>query len=83
MVLLSAVGPAPGYISRVSQVGCIRWKKHFVHVSRLLANECVALQPIAVSVWSVYFGPVHLGWLDEHDYRIMDVRRLQKKPSEL
>jgi len=63
----------------VSQVGCIRWKKRFVHVSRLLAHEYVALDPIAPSVWSVYFGPVHLGWLDEADYRIMDTRRIQRR----
>ncbi len=49
----------------VSQLGSIRWKKRFIHVSRLLAHEYVALEPIAVSVWSVYFGPIHLGWLDE------------------
>jgi transposase InsO family protein len=64
---------------RVSQVGNIRWKKAVVHVSRLLAREFVALEPIADAVWSVYFGPVHLGWLDERDLRIMDVRRLQRR----
>lgn len=58
----------------VSQIGCIRWKARFVHVSRLLANETVGLEPIADGVWAVYFGPAHLGWLDETDFRIMDVR---------
>lgn len=65
----------------VSQTGCIRWRKRVVHVSRLLVREHVALEQIAVSLWSVYFGPIHLGWLDEQDYRIMDVRRLRKKDS--
>lgn len=73
------VYPAHFELRLVSQVGCIRWKKRFVHVSRLLAHEYVALDPIAASVWSVYFGPVHLGWLDEADYRIMDTRRLQRQ----
>jgi transposase InsO family protein len=45
----------------VSQIGNIRWKKTVVHVSRLLAREYVALEATADAVWSVYFGPVHLG----------------------
>ncbi len=30
-------------------------------------------------VWSVSFGPVHLGWLDERDYRIMDVKEKSRR----
>jgi hypothetical protein len=30
--------------------------------------------------WNVFFGPVHLGWLDERDYRIHDRRgRIQRE----
>ena len=28
----------------------------------------------ASGTWNVFFGPVHLGWLDERDYRIHDHR---------
>ena len=56
-----------------------KWRKRIVYVSRLLSRELVALEPIADGVSSVYFGPVHLGWLDERDFRIMDVRRLQQQ----
>jgi hypothetical protein len=45
----------------------------------LLAREFVALEPIADALWSVYVGSVHLGWPDERDLRIMDVRRLQRR----
>ena len=71
--------PAHFELRLVSQVGNIKWRKRFVHVSRLLAREYVALDTIADGVSSVYFGPVHLGWLDERDFRIMDVRRLQRR----
>jgi transposase InsO family protein len=63
----------------VSQIGCIRWKSRSVHVSRLLDNQIVGLEPIAETVCSVFFGPVHLGWLDESDFRIMDVRGHQRR----
>jgi hypothetical protein len=35
----------------------------------------VGLEQIADQVWSVYFGPLHLGWLLEADYGIMDVTK--------
>jgi len=71
--------PAHFELRLVSRVGNIKWRKRIVYVSRLLCRELVALEPIADGVSSVYFGPVHLGWLDERDFRIMDVRRLQQK----
>jgi len=71
--------PAHFELRLVSQVGNIKWRKRIVYVSRLLSRELVALEPIADGISSVYFGPVHLGWLDERDFRIMDVRRLQQK----
>ena len=39
----------------------------------------VILEQIAEGVWSVFYGPVHLGWLDEADYRIMDVKERTRR----
>jgi hypothetical protein len=39
----------------------------------LLKHKDVGLEQIADQFWAVYFGPIRLGWLDEADYRIMDV----------
>lgn len=75
--------PAHFEIRLVSQVGNIKWRKRVVHVSRLLSGDFVALEPIADGVSSVYFGPVHLGWLDERDFRILDVRRLEQRDRQL
>lgn len=58
----------------VSQDSTIRWRSSKVFVSHLLGREEVGLEEVGDGVWSVFFGPVHLGWLDEHDYRIMDVQ---------
>jgi hypothetical protein len=41
---------------------------------KLLRFHHVGLEDIADRVWSVFFGPVFLGWLDEDDYRIMEVQ---------
>jgi hypothetical protein len=39
----------------------------------------VGLEQISEEVWSVFYGPVHLGWLDEADYRIMDVKERTRR----
>jgi putative transposase len=66
----------PGHfeIRRVSGDSTLRWHSRKVFVSNLLKYQDVGLEQVADGVWSVYFGPVHLGWLDEADYRIMDVK---------
>lgn len=43
-------------------------------MSLLPVREDVDFEEVGDGVWAVYFGPVHLGWLDERDYRIMEVR---------
>jgi hypothetical protein len=49
----------------VSQDSTIRWKSQKVFVSHLLGRLYVGLEQINDELWSVFFGPVHLGWLDE------------------
>ena len=54
----------------VSTNGGIRWHHRWVNVSHVLAEEFVGLEEVSDGVWSVYFGPVLLGRLDERDYRL-------------
>jgi hypothetical protein len=61
-------------IRRVSTNGGIRWNKRWVNVSHILATLPVGLEPLTSGTWNVFVGPVHLGWLDERDYRIHDRR---------
>jgi hypothetical protein len=71
----------PGHfeIRRVSGDATLRWRSRKVFVSSLLKNHIVGLEQIADGVWSVYFGPLHLGWLDEADFRIMDVKERTRR----
>jgi len=66
----------PAHFERrlVSGDSTLRWKNRKIFVSSLLKYHAVGLEQIDDQVWSVYFGPTHLGWLDETDFRIMDVK---------
>lgn len=61
-------------IRRVSTNGGIRWNKRWVNVSHILAELLVGLEPLTSGTWNLFFGPIHLGWLDERDYRVHDRR---------
>ena len=63
----------------VSGDSTMRWKCRKVFVSYLLQRYEVGLEQIGDGLWSVFFGPVHLGWLDEADYRIMDVQGKKRR----
>lgn len=71
----------PGHfeIRRVSSDASMRWKSRKVFVSSTLESYDVGLEQVADGVWSVFFGPIHLGWLDEADYRIMDVKKRARR----
>jgi hypothetical protein len=71
----------PGHfeVRLVAQDSTIRWNNQKVFVSHLLARKDVGLEEVGEKVWSVYFGPIHLGWLDESDYRIMDIRGRKRR----
>lgn len=71
----------PGHfeVRRVSGDSTLRWNARKVFVSSLLDKRFVGLEQVGDRVWSVYFGPVHLGWLDEADYRIMDVKERARR----
>lgn len=61
-------------VRKISQDTTIRWRNRKVFVSNLLKHEHIGFEEVGEGLWSAYFGPVHLGWLDERDYRIMDVK---------
>jgi transposase InsO family protein len=57
----------------VSGNGGIRWRSRWVNVSKTLFKQYVGLEEIDNGLWSVYFGPIELGRLDEKDFRIEDI----------
>jgi putative transposase len=56
----------------VSANGGIRWNRRWVNVSTVCVGEYVGLEEIADGLWTVYFGPLKLGRLDERHMRIAD-----------
>jgi hypothetical protein len=66
--------PAHYEIRKVAGDKTIKWHDRKVFVSELLIRDHIGFEEVADGEWSVYFGPVHLGWFDERDYRIMDSR---------
>jgi transposase InsO family protein len=56
----------------VSANGGIRWNKQWVNVSSTCIGEYVGLEEIDDGIWSVYFGALRLGRLDERNMRIED-----------
>jgi len=66
-------------IRRVSHPGTMRFRGQLVPVSHLLRGEDVGLEEIADGVWATFYGAVQLGWLDERDFRIMDVRGRRRR----
>ena len=72
--LLPIEYPAHFEVRRVSRNGGIRWHSRRVPVSHILAPLDVGFEPLTDGTWNVFFGPIHLGWFDERDYRIHDRR---------
>jgi putative transposase len=64
--------PAHFEVRLVSTNCGIRWNRRRVPVSHVLAGEYVGLEEIDDGIWSVYYGPLELGRLDERDMRIED-----------
>jgi len=64
--------PAHFEVRKVSSNGGVRWHSAWVNVSHLLGGELIGLEEIADGVWTVYFGPVTLGWLHIDKGAILD-----------
>ena len=64
--------PAHFETRKVSSNGGVRWSSAWVNVSHLLGGEYIGLEEIADDIWTVYFGPVHLGWLHLRKGAILD-----------
>ena len=59
--------PSHAQVRLVSKNGGIRWKCEYVFISQSLGEEYVALEEVDDGVWSVYFGPMEIGRLNERN----------------
>ena len=60
------VYPFAVYLRSISAAGHFSWASHEVYVSVLLEGQSVALRPLEDGLFEVFFGPVLLGWFEEH-----------------
>ena len=63
--------PAPEYevgvtVRQVRSNGEIRWKGDTIYVSESLKGEPIGLTPQDDRFWSIRFGPLSIGLLDDH-----------------
>jgi len=68
--------------------GCLVWHNEFVFLSRVLIGETVGLVESGEDLWSVYFGPMLLGKMDEATRKFRPApeagpRRARRSPSGL
>lgn len=64
--------PAHYELRKVSTNGGIRWDTNWMNVSHLLGGKYIGLEEISPDIWTVYFGPVRLGWLHTKRSAILD-----------
>jgi hypothetical protein len=66
----------PGHfeLRKVSRNGGLRWRKAWVNVSHVLAEETVGFEAVADGLWDVYYRSVKLGRFAERTGRIEDDR---------
>ena len=62
----------PGHyeVRKVRCKGDMKWKGSRIFVSTVLRGESLGLEETDSGTWSVWFGPVELGRLDERDRRL-------------
>lgn len=58
----------------VNANGEIKWKGHQIFLSEVLIGTHVGLLPVGESLWSIHFGSVRIGYLDELNRRSLNRR---------
>jgi len=57
--------PSHAEVRLVSNNGGIRWNGQYLYVSQAITQQHVALEEVDDGIWSLYYGPVELGRLNE------------------
>jgi putative transposase len=62
----------PGHfeLRTVTTAGQISWHHRLWHISEALAGETVGLEEVHTDVWTVYYGPVVLGYFKPESHRL-------------
>lgn len=66
--LLEFTYPHADLVRRVRSSGDIKWRQHSIFLSEVLGGESVGLYHRLEGTWEVRFGPIVLGYIQEHDH---------------
>lgn len=73
------VYPSDWLRRQVRHNGQVKFGGRQFFLSQTLPGEPVGLEPIDGRYWRIYFGPVPLGILDEHLYRLLTPREVKRR----
>jgi len=70
-------------VRSVRSNGQIKWNGSLIFASMVLAGANIGLLPIGEAAWSIYFGPVRIGYLDGLTSRVQNrlPERLEPEPT--
>lgn len=73
----------PGHfeLRLVSSSGHIKLRGHVIFLSRVFAHDLVGLEEVDDAVWSISFGPVHIGRFSEKTAKLVAPARSRHKRS--
>lgn len=74
--------PTADAVKWVRPNGAIRWCQHEVYISQTLAGEPIGLTQTRDGHWTVAFGPLRLGCLDEHRGTLVRPRRPARRVTQ-
>ena len=65
----------PGHykVMQVCNQGVIHWHDRFIWITTVLQGERIGMECIDDGLWSIYFGPILLGRIDERDHRFVAI----------
>jgi hypothetical protein len=59
-------------VKRVTNAGTFRLKHRLLFIANALQQHHIGLEEVEDGIWSIYFGTVLLGRVDERDFIIRD-----------
>lgn len=65
-------------VRRVRRNGEIKWKGEKIFLSEVLVGEPVGFKQVDDRYWRVYFGPLAIAWLDDHQANLLKTTELPR-----
>lgn len=66
---------------KVHPQGDLCWNYHQIYLSSTLADEYVGFDQVDDHLWQIYFGPIHLAFLDDRNHRLIHRKQSRQKTT--